>query len=686
LVVYGSRDVVVSGVPLGGMGAGKVEINNKGKMINITIANNWQNPIKTMPGFHIMIAPCDSPPFFAEVDLPFKDQFIKEPLLTYIGYYPFTRLRAELDHVESNIEFFSPIIRNDIDNSSLPAIGIEAMVSGSSEGLIAVSITNLVGSSPIGRINRKISNGVFFENKRASSVDPRQGNMSLIANNPSIIIPQFNSLDKPRRALLSRATVNDVENIEPWISIARNKDYNGDIHELSGFWEQATGIIVSRYVGGEPVRFVFSWFFNNKWVYYPYGHYYANHFRDSIEAANHLLNNFEQLKTKTMEWQTEVESEMKAMKLPKWLIDAVVNSAYILSSSTWLTDDYRFGILEAATRFQLLNTIGGFTYEVGSLPIIYLFPNLEKLFLEMEISKLRSDGYVPHDLGLYSLDSPSDGTTAPPRWKDTNPTLILLAYRYYLRTRDTNFIKTIYSDLLRIVAWEESQDLDKDGVPDCSGDGETGFDILPLIGRCSYVASMHIAGLIAMRNIAQALGFNDDVNRFNSMISKAAKSFAELFNGRFYDTDDSSLFSQTCFLAQLSGEWWSALLGMDDIDDQSRIISSLRWMLDLNGRSSRFCVPNMVDNHGNIVNFNAQTYSSWPRLVFAMSLVGHRHGVEQWLDLAKREWDNLVRLGLVWDQPSRINAVNGEAEEGYLDHYIGSPSLWGFIISEVLRN
>jgi hypothetical protein len=52
MVVYGSRDVVVSGVPLGGMGAGKVEINNKGKMINITIANNWQNPIKTMPGFN----------------------------------------------------------------------------------------------------------------------------------------------------------------------------------------------------------------------------------------------------------------------------------------------------------------------------------------------------------------------------------------------------------------------------------------------------------------------------------------------------------------------------------------------------------------------------------------------------------------------------------------------------------
>jgi len=43
-------------------------------------------------------------------------------------------------------------------------------------------------------------------------------------------------------------------------------------------------------------------------------------------------------------------------------------------------------------------------------------------------------------------------------------------------------------------------------------------------------------------------------------------------------------------------------------------------------------------------------------------------------------------FGLVWDQPSRINAVNGEAEEGYLNHYIGSPSLWGFIISEVLRN
>lgn len=40
------KDRIVAGVPLGGIGTGKLEIDNKVRIVNVTIRNNWGNPIK----------------------------------------------------------------------------------------------------------------------------------------------------------------------------------------------------------------------------------------------------------------------------------------------------------------------------------------------------------------------------------------------------------------------------------------------------------------------------------------------------------------------------------------------------------------------------------------------------------------------------------------------------------------
>jgi len=50
MVTYTSEQEIGSKVPLGGIGAGKIEIDNNGKMINLTIVNNWTFPIKEMLG------------------------------------------------------------------------------------------------------------------------------------------------------------------------------------------------------------------------------------------------------------------------------------------------------------------------------------------------------------------------------------------------------------------------------------------------------------------------------------------------------------------------------------------------------------------------------------------------------------------------------------------------------------
>ncbi len=58
MVVYDSSWELRAGLPLGGIGgAGKVELSNRGgKLINLTIFNNWNKPLRAARGgFHVFV-------------------------------------------------------------------------------------------------------------------------------------------------------------------------------------------------------------------------------------------------------------------------------------------------------------------------------------------------------------------------------------------------------------------------------------------------------------------------------------------------------------------------------------------------------------------------------------------------------------------------------------------------------
>ncbi len=86
----------------------------------------------------------------------------------------------------------------------------------------------------------------------------------------------------------------------------------------------------------------------------------------------------------------------------------------------------------------------------------------------------------------------------------------------------------------------------------------------------------------------------------------------------------------------------------------------------------------MAREDGGPVDIDSQLTSSWPRLVFSLSALAYSMGKTEWLNIAKKEWDNLVRLGLAWNHPSIIHGDDGQPDKPFLDHYIGSAALWSF--------
>ncbi len=395
------------------------------------------------------------------------------------------------------MEAFSPIIPSDVVNSSLPAIGISIRVSGSRGGIVGISFSNICGISKIGRYNEQVRNGIRAKNAKSNEYDPYNGEITLIAESPSNIVAQYNfQVDRKLEKALNLHRV--IEDERPWMAIIEGRELRADSGESRGgsYYSPPAGMVLSRYEGGgDDVKFVFSWFFNRPWVYYPYRHYYSNYFSSSMEVADYFMDNFDEFRRKTLNWQENLIDP----SLPEWLRDAVINSTYILSSSTWLDEKGRFSLYEAPeVGGPMLGTIGGVTYEAGSLPVVLMFPELEKSFLKMLAANMRENGYIPHDLGTFSLDAPSDGTTAPPEWKDTNTTFILLIYRYYLRTKDLDFLKEMYPYMLKAMQWISSQDRDGDGLPELDGSCDTGYDCVPpMEGNSSYTSSLFIAAALA---------------------------------------------------------------------------------------------------------------------------------------------------------------------------------------------
>jgi non-lysosomal glucosylceramidase len=167
---------------------------------------------------------------------------------------------------------------------------------------------------------------------------------------------------------------------------------------------------------------------------------------DGVEdAGRYILHNFDRLRARSLEWHDTLIRK----DLPEWLRDAIINSTYVISSNSWLDERGRFAMLEATSSARQLGAIASFFHETGSLPVLEMFPELEKRFLEMVADNAREDGYIMHDFGVDSLDHPTGGYTYPPDWKDTGSVFVLLAYRDYHRMNDMEFLTKMYPKMMK---------------------------------------------------------------------------------------------------------------------------------------------------------------------------------------------------------------------------------------------
>ncbi|MBU1894646.1 MAG: hypothetical protein KJ983_02360, partial [Candidatus Omnitrophica bacterium] len=409
---YSSKQNIKSGVPLGGIGAGKLEITPYGTIDYITYQNNWTKPIENKTnkekgraqgilGNHFAVyirTPAATISKLLQTEKVKDYNVIKN--IHFEGWFPF----AYLDYNEQNFPIeisllaYSFFIPGDIKHSSLPAAVFEFELKNKLPrevdiGLIFM-VRNLVSKNSVGRLNvlrkeKKIT-GIEFRQRKPDADDvmagevfislPKQtGEISFLSEwnmqksnfyfEPNIRLYALDYFEKEGK----------LPNINP------KKMVQSQSIELGGALAVKFKLKPNQ---TKKAPFVYSWYFPRNQL----GHFYERSFRNSRDVAAYVHNNLDALRLKNSQFL----NILNEMGLEEWFKDALMNNLYTLFSSSWFTRSGDFTMYEAPLICPLMGTLDVYFY--SSVAVGLLFPTLDKKALLLFKKSIRKNGYIPHDI------------------------------------------------------------------------------------------------------------------------------------------------------------------------------------------------------------------------------------------------------------------------------------------------
>ncbi len=390
------------------------------------------------------------------------------------------------------------------------------------------------------------------------------------------------------------------------------------------------------------VRFTVGWFFpNHAPGNQPVGHMYANWFKDASEVNRFLSSNYPAHREETEKFARALTDTSLGQPL------SFVWSSQLgtLVKNTWWTKEGHYSIWEG------LGCCGQSTTDVdfdGSSSIVALFPELKLRQMEHIGAFQNERGQVPHN-----YKNRFDGVDNGFNRVDMNPQWVMMVCRDYLWTGDGNYLKAMWPGVVKAMEYTASLDSNGDGLPDRNTSLQT-YDQWGLHGAPSYIASLWIGGLRAAVRMARDLGKTDDADRYQAMLAKASASFDRLlFNGEYYSLwVDGSLRDEICMSDQISGEWFSHLMGLPDtISEQNlnRAVDSI-WKYNY---SPEVGLHNATAPRGGkdlpVMN-NHQAGGVWSGIEFAFASFLMDHGrYADGVRLAEAVHRRYLRAGMPWN-------------------------------------
>ncbi|KAL6545695.1 hypothetical protein OROGR_009569 [Orobanche gracilis] len=287
------------------------------------------------------------------------------------------------------------------------------------------------------------------------------------------------------------------------------------------------------------------------------------------------------------------------------------------------------------------------TYDVhfyASFALIMLFPKLElavqrdfaaaimmhdpsrKTILQDGTSAPRKVlGAVPHDIGMrdpwfevnfYNLHNTD-------RWKDLNPKFVLQVYRDVLATGNEEFARAMWPSVYVAMAYMEQFDKDGDGMIENEGFPDQTYDTWSVSGVSAYCGGLWVAALQAASGLARVVGDTGSEDYFWFRFQKAKKVYEKLWNGSYFNYDDSGSSTSSSIQAdQLAGNWYARACGLLPIVDEEKAQEALEKVYKFNVlkvKNGRMGAANGMLPNGEPDMSTMQSREIWSGITYAVA-------------------------------------------------------------------
>ncbi|KAG6406370.1 hypothetical protein SASPL_133970 [Salvia splendens] len=194
-------------------------------------------------------------------------------------------------------------------------------------------------------------------------------------------------------------------------------------------------------------------------------------------------------------------------------------------------------------------------------------------------------GAVPHDIGMrdpwFELNFYNLHNTD--RWKDLNPKFVLQVYRDVVATGNKEFARAVWPSVYVALAYMEQFDKDGDGMIENEGFPDQTYDTWSVTGVSAYCGGLWVAALQAASAIAHVVGDKGSEDYFWFRFEKAKKVYEKLWNGSYFNYDNSSSSTSSSIQAdQLAGQWYARACGLLPIVDEIKAKKALETVYNFN--------------------------------------------------------------------------------------------------------
>jgi len=323
------------------------------------------------------------------------------------------------------------------------------------------------------------------------------------------------------------------------------------------------------------VTFALAWHFPHR----PHsgevvGNHYANLYANAGDVAAKALGRLAGTLDGVHEWQRLCFDNT----LPEWLQDMMVNSAATMAKTGFWTADGRWRQWES---FSCAAVDPIHIHFYRDLPYAWFFRPLRLSELRGYAAAQTEDGYIQENLG--HANSPIDGASGR-NMGDGATTFILEIYQDYLWTGDGAFLDEMWPRAKKAAEWQ---------IERCAAHGlpnnlDNTYDWWEFAEKdlCSYNAFLHLAAILAAEKLAAVQGDTDFAGHCRENVESARKALNDrLWTGEHFRSwwmkdggHPDALHADTLY-----GELWARILGLECTDDEDKIRRHLAAELEKNG-------------------------------------------------------------------------------------------------------